>query len=122
MVSGSMGFGIPIDAYSPQRADGGSLSAMFDIDEVRPFCEGLDQNLFFDSYEESVLDGTGLAGMVDKTYCFPCPLLQKCLESGIKSKSSGVWGGVYLDEGKVSKKYNAHKSAADWQAVAERID
>jgi hypothetical protein len=94
---------------------------MFDFNDEPTKCEGLDPNLFFDSYEESVLSNKVLARQVDKTYCFQCPVMQQCLESGIKSKSTGVWGGVYLDEGKVSRKYNQHKSSADWQLIAEKI-
>lgn len=84
-------------------------------------CAGLDPNTFFDNYEESAIDDGNFARSVDKEYCFQCPVLQMCLETGIKTKSYGVWGGVYLEEGKVSKKFNAHKSSEDWQLVAERI-
>ena len=94
---------------------------MYDDDAPQSACDGLDPNLFFDNYEDSVLGDKSLARMVDKTYCFQCPRLQACLEEGIRTKSSGVWGGVYLDEGKVSRKFNQHKSSKDWQKIAEKI-
>jgi Transcription factor WhiB len=85
-------------------------------------CAGLDPNTFFDSYEESATDDGVFARKIDSEYCLQCPALQLCLETGIKTKSYGVWGGVYLEDGKVSKKYNAHKAATDWQTIAEAIN
>jgi hypothetical protein len=84
-------------------------------------CEGLDPNTFFETYEESAEGDGSFARGIDHQYCFKCPILQQCLEDGIKTRSWGVWGGVYLEDGKVSKKYNAHKTSEDWQTVAEII-
>jgi len=37
-----------------------------------------------------------------------------CFAVGISEKSYGVWGGVYLDKGKISREFNNHKSKEDW--------
>jgi hypothetical protein len=80
-------------------------------------CKSEDVALFFENYE----DDPEVATMVDHKFCFQCPVMQKCLESGLKTKSWGVWGGVYLVDGGVNKKLNAHKTAEDWQFIAENI-
>ena len=72
-------------------------------------CKDLDTNLFFDIYEE-VLE-TRL--MVD-TLCLKCPLISRCFAVGISGKEWGVWGSVYLEDGKPSREFNNHKSKTDW--------
>jgi hypothetical protein len=43
-----------------------------------------------------------------------CPLARKCFANGVSGKEWGVWGGVYLEDGKVSREFNNHKTKADW--------
>jgi hypothetical protein len=33
---------------------------------------------------------------------------------GVSQKEWGVWGGVYLEGGKISREFNRHKTKAKW--------
>lgn len=72
-------------------------------------CEGVDVNLFFDRYEES----TQVAKIIDNL-CMSCVNQQKCLATGVSNSEWGVWGGVYLEGGKISKTHNKHKDQDAW--------
>jgi hypothetical protein len=72
-------------------------------------CLEWDVNIFFDKYEEDV----ELRPAVDE-YCMDCPVARICFASGVTGKEYGVWGGVYLEKGKISKEFNNHKSKGDW--------
>lgn len=72
-------------------------------------CLGLDTNIFFEKYEEDV----ATRNVVDKL-CNACPMSRTCFAVGISGKEWGVWGGVYLEGGEVSKEFNSHKSKKDW--------
>lgn len=72
-------------------------------------CLGMDSNLFFDKYEED----PHVAKAVDHI-CQRCPVNQHCFAWGVSNKEWGVWGGVYLKDGKIDKEFNAHKSKDDW--------
>jgi hypothetical protein len=37
-----------------------------------------------------------------------------CFAVGISQKEWGVWGGVYLENGIISKEFNNHKTKQDW--------
>lgn len=79
-------------------------------------CLGLDTNLFFDKYEED----SHIAKAVDHI-CQRCKVNQHCFASGISNKEWGVWGGVYLKEGKIDKEFNAHKDKQDWFVTWESL-
>ncbi len=72
-------------------------------------CQDWDVNIFFDKYEEDV----ELRPAVDE-YCRDCPVMKMCFAVGVSNKEYGVWGGVYLEKGKISKEFNSHKSKKDW--------
>lgn len=80
-------------------------------------CRGMDTNMFYDDYESS----PGIAHAVDQM-CLSCPIMEICLKQGIENGEWGVWGGVYLVRGKVSKERNAHKSKKDWDAIKNRLE
>lgn len=77
-------------------------------------CEGWDTNIFFDKYEED----EALRPAVDE-YCLECPVARLCFASGVSNKEYGVWGGVYLEKGKMSKEFNSHKTKQNWADVWE---
>jgi hypothetical protein len=79
-------------------------------------CSGMDTNLFFDKYEED----PHLAKSVDHI-CQRCPINQHCFAWGVSSSEWGVWGGVYLKDGKIDKEFNAHKTKEDWFATWESL-
>lgn len=72
-------------------------------------CESLDTNWFFDDYEENET----IAKMTDRL-CMSCPFQNVCLASGVSNNEWGVWGGVYLEGGKISKQFNKHKDQDAW--------
>lgn len=72
-------------------------------------CLNMDSNLFFDRYEEQVK----IRSAID-TLCTKCPVQRECLAVGISRQEWGVWGGVFLENGKISKEMNSHKDNSDW--------
>lgn len=72
-------------------------------------CSGLDTNIFFDKYEEDVDSRL----MVD-TLCRGCPVARQCFAVGVSGKEWGVWGGVYLESGEISREFNKHRTKVDW--------
>jgi hypothetical protein len=79
-------------------------------------CLGMDVNLFFDKYEED----EHLAKSVDKV-CARCPVRKECFAWGISNKEWGVWGGIYLKDGKIDKEFNRHKEREDWFEVWQSL-
>lgn len=72
-------------------------------------CVGYDTNLFFDKYEEN----EKLRPAIDKL-CSTCPVARICFAVGVSNKEWGVWGGIYLENGKISKEFGSHRSKEDW--------
>jgi hypothetical protein len=46
--------------------------------------------------------------------CSQCPVRKECFSVGISGKEWGVWGGVYLENGEISKEFSSHKTKSDW--------
>lgn len=82
----------------------------------RAACLGEDTNDFFDTYEEDVES----RNLIDKI-CRECPVRKICFATAVSEKNTGVWGGVYFDQGDISKEFNKHKTsqvwAETWQAL-----
>jgi hypothetical protein len=72
-------------------------------------CLGSDTTIFFDAYE----DQEDTRQFVD-SLCRMCPVAKKCFAVGISGKEWGVWGGIYLENGEISKEFNKHKAKKDW--------
>ena len=72
-------------------------------------CLNLDTNIFFDKYEEIESFRFGIDKM-----CSSCPVRRDCFAAGITGKEWGVWGGVYLEGGEISREFNKHKTKQDW--------
>lgn len=73
-------------------------------------CLDHETNIFFEIYEENP--------KVRKTIdaiCSQCPVRRRCFAEGVSGKHWGVWGGVYLEDGKVSKEFNSHRDNKSWQ-------
>lgn len=79
-------------------------------------CLGYDTNLFFDKYEED----EQLRPAIDKV-CMDCPVMKQCFAVGVSQKEWGVWGGIYLEGGKISREFNKHKSKEMWSALWQRL-
>lgn len=72
-------------------------------------CVGWDTNLFYDTYEEDVSIRPDI-----EEFCSTCPLMRQCFANGVSNKEWGVWGGVYLEAGKISREFNKHRTKEDW--------
>ena len=79
-------------------------------------CQGYDTDLFFDKYEEDLT----LRPAIDKL-CSECPVRKQCFAIGISQKNTGVWGGVYLDRGKVSREFGKHRSKQQWAETWQNL-
>jgi hypothetical protein len=75
----------------------------------KALCKDYDWNLFFDKYEEDL----NLRPAIDNL-CSQCPVARQCFAVGISQKEWGVWGGVYLEGGKISREFNRHRDKAQW--------
>mgnify|MGYP006092823825 CR=1 len=75
-------------------------------------CKGYDVELFFDKYEEE----QALRPAMD-ALCQSCPVMRDCFANGVSLKEYGVWGGVFLENGKVSREFGRHRTKADWATV-----
>lgn len=75
-------------------------------------CAGTDTEKYFDLYEED----SELAMEVDRM-CLSCPVIKECFESGVNSESYGVWGGIFLSEGKLDNVRNSHKTDTIWKKL-----
>jgi hypothetical protein len=75
----------------------------------RARCKDYDWNLFFEKYEED----TNLRPAID-SLCGGCPVARQCFATGVSQKEWGVWGGVYLENGKISREFNRHRTKAKW--------
>jgi hypothetical protein len=73
-------------------------------------CYGYDTNFFFDKYEEN----ENFRPAIDKL-CSGCPVAKECFAIGISQKEWGVWGGIYLENGEISKEFSSHRSKPEWE-------
>ncbi len=79
-------------------------------------CLDYDTNIFFEKYEE---DET-LRPAIDKL-CISCPVSKTCFAVGVSGKEWGVWGGIYLESGLISKEFNNHKDSSNWSEIWQAL-
>lgn len=72
-------------------------------------CLNLDTNIFFEKYEEQESLRNGIDNI-----CRNCPVRKTCFANGISGKEWGVWGGIFLENGEISREFNKHKTKQDW--------
>jgi hypothetical protein len=72
-------------------------------------CVNYDVNLFFDKYEENEQLRPAIESL-----CSGCPVARTCFAIGVSQKEYGVWGGVYLEKGKISREFGRHKTREQW--------
>jgi hypothetical protein len=72
-------------------------------------CRGYDTNLFFEKYE----DDSTLRPVIEKI-CASCPVAKQCFAVGVSQKEWGVWGGIYLENGKISREFSRHRTKENW--------
>lgn len=73
-------------------------------------CNNMETNWFYDLYETDI----HIAKQTDEV-CLHCPVARACLKEGISNREFGVWGGVYLNLGRIEKTSNSHKTEAVWE-------
>lgn len=67
-------------------------------------CNNMPINWFYDEYETD----KELAKQIDQV-CLHCPVIKQCHSEGVANKEKGVWGGIFMDLGRIDKQANAHK-------------
>jgi hypothetical protein len=72
-------------------------------------CFDSDTNLFFDKYE----DNENLRTSID-SLCRSCPVQKICFANGVSGKEWGVWGGIYLENGEISREFSRHRTKEQW--------
>ncbi len=72
-------------------------------------CLDYDTNLFFDKYEEDI----SLRPAID-ALCASCPVARQCFAIGVSQKEWGVWGGIYLEAGSISREFSRHRTKQQW--------
>lgn len=75
-------------------------------------CLGLDTNLYFDKYE----DDLDVRPIVDEM-CLKCPVAKVCFANGVSGKEWGIWGGIYLENGEISREFSKHRSKEKWGEI-----
>jgi hypothetical protein len=79
-------------------------------------CQDFDTDLFFEKYEEE----PELRPQIDDI-CSDCPVLRQCFAVGVSQKEWGVWGGIYLEGGKISREFNRHRTKEDWAQTWQNL-
>lgn len=79
-------------------------------------CLGLDTNVFFEKYEDD-----GNSRQIVDSLCIACPVARQCFAVGVSGKEWGVWGGVYIESGEISREFNKHKSKEDWSDTWKKL-
>lgn len=70
------------------------------------------KDYFYEEYESDPVVAELMDGI-----CLSCPVRASCLREGVENKEYGLWGGVYLDNGKVDEAKNAHKTEDIWEQI-----
>lgn len=72
-------------------------------------CRDFQLEVFFDKYEEDV----SIRSQMDE-FCRECPVRKMCFATAVSNKEYGLWGGVYFEQGEISREFNKHKTRQDW--------
>lgn len=75
-------------------------------------CLGTETNLYFEQYEDNI----EIRNDID-SLCRACPVAKQCFAVGISGKEWGIWGGIYIENGEISREFNKHKSKQDWAST-----
>ena len=83
-------------------------------------CKNMDINWFYDKYEDKKEDPNRVHAKQVDDICLSCPVAAQCLLDGVESKGYGVWGGIYLNLGRVDRDMNEHKTPEIWKALKKK--
>jgi hypothetical protein len=91
-----------------------------DADELEwqdiAICTGQPIELFYEAYESSERTAKTVDSM-----CLSCPVRSLCLQAGVEGSEWGVWGGVFLTNGKMDEKRNIHKTQDIWEEIRSGV-
>jgi hypothetical protein len=73
----------------------------------------------FDSYENDSAP-YAVRNAIDEL-CLSCPVQKICYDYGTRNGEPGVWGGVYLSNGKADRSRNDHKNKETWKRLREAL-
>lgn len=79
-------------------------------------CKGQPLSKFYEEYESN----PRTAKIIDEM-CLSCPIRKECLSTGIENNEWGVWGAIYLTNGRVDEGKNAHKTPEVWDRIRSGI-
>jgi len=79
-------------------------------------CNGMTTDPNFDWFYDLYEVDKEAAKQVDQI-CLHCPVIKMCHSEGVKNKEKGVWGGIYMDLGRVDKQNNSHKTPEIWKQL-----
>lgn len=89
-------------------------------------CSGMNPNMFFDDTDlkdpDSLTYSDEVTAQIVDQVCLSCPVAAVCYGLGVREERWGVWGGVYLTEGKIDAKLNRHKDDADWKHWRDSVE
>lgn len=72
-------------------------------------CFGMDTNIFFEIYEDNVDKRPEIDSL-----CANCPVAKTCFANGVSGKEWGIWGGIYLENGEISREFSRHRTKEQW--------
>lgn len=78
--------------------------------------EGEERKKYTDKFYEGYEDDPVFAATMD-SICLSCPVRAICLREGIENNEHGLWGAVYLNNGKIDEARNAHKTEDIWEKI-----
>lgn len=81
---------------------------------------GQPRKKYVDKFYEGYEDDPVFAANMD-SICLSCPVRAMCLREGIENNEYGLWGGVYLTNGKMDPARNAHKTDDIWEQIRSGI-
>lgn len=79
-------------------------------------CHNMPLSRFYEDYESNARR----ARLTDQI-CLSCPVRKQCLQAGIENNEWGVWGSIYLENGRISESKNAHKTQDIWDEIEDGI-
>ena len=71
----------------------------------------------FEEYQDNI----SYRHVIDQL-CSHCPVQTACLMAGRDGKETGVWGGIYLEDGLPHEKYNEHKTEEFYLNLKAKIN
>jgi hypothetical protein len=79
-------------------------------------CNGMTTDPKYDWFYDLYEIDKEVAKQVDQI-CLHCPVIKMCHSEGVKNKEKGVWGGIYMDLGRIDKQNNSHKTPEIWKQL-----